>query len=60
MNLLLDQSLESFVKLNNGIDTGASKRFENHTEVSSQLDWMIETHQRNIERIKETLRVHSQ
>ena len=44
MNLLLDQSLESFVKLNNGIDTGASHRFENYAEVSSQLDWMIETH----------------
>lgn len=35
VNLLLDQSLESFVKLNNGIDIGASHRFENYTEVSS-------------------------
>ena len=59
LNLLLDKNLDSLVKLNNGIDSAASRRFESHTEVSGQLDWLIETHQRNIERIKETLKVYS-
>ena len=59
LNLLLDKNLDSLVKLNNGIDSAASRRFESHTEVSGQLDCLIETHQRNIERIKETLKVYS-
>ena len=59
LNVLLDKNLDSLVKLNNGIDSAASRRFESHTEVIGQLDWLIDTHQRNIERIKETLKVYS-
>lgn len=46
------------ILLNNGIESYASKRYEGQTRVNEEVDWLIEQHARNIERIKETLKVY--
>lgn len=59
LNMLLDKSLDQLISLNNGIEVNASRRYASHNETREQVDWLIESHTRNIERIKETLKVYN-
>lgn len=59
VNRLIDKGLDQIISMNNTIDkTTGGKRFEVQRETSDQVDWLIEQHERNIERIKETLKVY--
>lgn len=59
LNSLLDKSLDGMISLTNGLEMNASKRYESQSTVGDQVNWLIEQHSRNIERIKETLSVYS-
>ena len=58
LNQLLDADLDTLVSLSATLESTTSKRYGTHAETRDQLDWLIERHTRNIERIKETLKVY--
>ena len=58
LNQLLDADLDKLVSLSTTLESTTSKRYGTHAETRDQLDWLIERHTRNIERIKETLKVY--
>ena len=60
INGLLDFHLDQQISLNTTIEaTTSSKRYETQNKITEQIDWLIEQHNRNIERIKETIKVYS-
>ena len=50
--------MDTLVTLSTTLESTTSKRYGTHAETRDQLDWLIERHTRNIERIKETLKVY--
>lgn len=58
LNILLDKNLDSMIEMNNDIETNGMKRYENQNQTKDEIDWIIEQHSRNLERIKETLKVY--
>lgn len=58
LNILLDKNLDSMIEMNNDIETNGMKRYDNQSQTKDEIDWIIEQHSRNLERIKETLKVY--